>query len=29
MKLTTNTEHVPYPAFYDGMKFILTDNKGK
>ena len=21
--------HVPYPAFYDGMKFILTDNKGK
>jgi len=21
--------HVPYPAFYDGMKFILTDNKRK
>ena len=21
--------HVPYPAFYDAMKFILTDNKGK
>jgi predicted alpha/beta superfamily hydrolase len=21
--------HVPYPSFYDAMKFILTDNKGK
>jgi predicted alpha/beta superfamily hydrolase len=21
--------HVPYPAFYDAMKFSLTDNKGK
>lgn len=21
--------HAPYPAFYDAMKFILTDNKGK
>ena len=21
--------HVPYPAFYDALKFILIDNKGK
>jgi hypothetical protein len=21
--------HVPYPAFYDALKFILTDNKRK
>ena len=21
--------HVPFPAFYDAMKFILTDKKGK
>ena len=24
----TKYGHVPYPAFYDAMKFILTDNKG-
>jgi hypothetical protein len=21
--------HVPYPSFYDAMKFLLIDNKGK
>jgi hypothetical protein len=21
--------HVPYPAFFDAMKFILIDSKGK